>query len=62
VILLKKDAETMAEMKRRQGAAYLEPQRPLGMGSILIKVASKSAILLLKGNLGPTLGPTQFLV
>ncbi len=40
VILLKKDVETMEEMKRVLGDAYVQPQRPLGMGSSLVKVAS----------------------
>ncbi len=40
VILLKKDAETMEEMKRVLGNAYVQPHRPLGMGSSLVKLAS----------------------
>jgi hypothetical protein len=57
VVLLKKDAETMAEMKRTHGDEYLQPQRTLGMGSTLIKVTSNCALSLLKGNLGRNVGP-----
>jgi hypothetical protein len=62
VVLLKKENETMKEMKRLQGPAYVQPQRPLGMGSTLIKVASNCALILIRGSLGPTVGPTQFSV
>ena len=62
IVLFKKDAETMAKLKRTQDAAYLQPQRSLGMGSTLAKVAYNFALLLLKGNLGPTVGPTQLSV
>ena len=36
VVLLKKDANTMVAMKLAQGPAYLQPQRPLGMGSTFV--------------------------
>jgi len=39
VILLKKDAEMMAEMKRVTGDAYMQPLRILGMESTLIKLS-----------------------
>ena len=58
VILLKKDVKTMAKMKLSQGAAYLQPQRPLGMGSTVVKVASNYALLLLKSSLGSAVGLT----
>ena len=57
VILLKKDAETMAHVKLLQGKAYLQPQMPLCMGSTLVKVASNCA-LLIKGSLDLAIGPT----
>jgi hypothetical protein len=50
-ILLKKDAETIEEMKRVLGDAYVQPQRPLGMGSSLVKLASNSTLLSLGGSL-----------
>jgi hypothetical protein len=62
VVLLKKYAETMADLKRTQGAACLQPQRSLGMEFTQVKVTSNYALLVLKGNLGPTVGPTQFSV
>jgi hypothetical protein len=60
VVLLKKDAGTMVQLKRLQGDAYLKPQRPLGMGSTLVKVASNCALLIIKGSLGPAVGPALF--
>jgi len=60
VILLKKYAETMAQMKLLQGDAYLQPHRPLGMGSTLVKVASNCPLHLLNSCLGPAVGSTQF--
>ena len=62
VILLTKDAETMANMKLLQDDAYRQPPRPLGIGSTLMKVASNCALILVKGSLGPAVGPTQFSV
>jgi hypothetical protein len=58
VVLLKKDAETMAEIKRVIRDAYLRPQRPLGMESTFVKLASSCALSLLRGNIGPAIGPT----
>jgi len=60
VILLKKDVESTAQLNRFQGDAYLQPQKPLGMGSTLVKVASNCALLIIKGSLGPAVEPTQF--
>ena len=57
VILLKKDAETMAQLKRLQGDAYMQPQTPLGMGFTLVKVALICTLLLIKGSLGPAVVP-----
>ena len=62
VVLLKKDAEAMAQLKLPQCEAYRQPQRPLGIGSKLVKVISNCVLLLLKGYLGPTAGPTKFSV
>ncbi len=49
VVLLKKDAETMADMKQAQGPTYLQPQRPLGMGSNFVKLTSNCAMHLIRG-------------
>ena len=62
VVLHKKDAETMEEMKRLLGDAYMQPHKPLGMGSTLVKLVSNCAMFLLKGNLGPAVGPSRFFV
>ncbi len=62
VVLLKKDAETMDAMKQAQGLAYLHPQRPLGMGSTFVKLASNCALHLIRGAMGLAVGPTQFSV
>ena len=61
-ILLKKEAETMAAMKEALGADYVQPQRPLGMGSILVKIESNCALILPRGSLGVVVGPFQFSV
>ena len=62
VVLLKKDAYTMAAMKQAQGPAYLQPRRPLGMGSTFVKLASNCALHLIRGAMGPAVGPAQFSV
>jgi len=62
VILLKKDAETMVAMKADLGHAYVQPERPLGMGSTLVKIASNYALLMLRGSLGVVVVPSQFSV
>ena len=62
VFLLKKDAATMAEMKLAHGEMYLQPQRPLGMGSTLVKTACNCALILLRGSLGGDVGSSQFYV
>ena len=63
VILLKKDAETMTAMNEALGTNYFQPQRPLGMCSSLVKIASNCALLLLRsGSLGEAAGPSLFCV
>ncbi len=62
MVLLKKDAETMAHLRRLQGDAYLHPQRFLGMGSKLVKVASNCALLFIKGSIEPAVGTSQLFV
>ncbi len=62
VVLLKKDARTMVAMKHAQGPAYLQPQRPLGMGSTFVKLASNCTLHLIRGAMGPADGPAQFSV
>ena len=62
VVLLKKDAKTMEAMKQAQGPAYLQPRRPLGMGSTFVKLASNCALHFIRGAMGPVVGPAQFSV
>jgi hypothetical protein len=60
VIILKKDAKTMAAMKEELGVAYVQPHRSLGMGSTLVKNASNCALLMFRGSLGADVGPSLF--
>jgi hypothetical protein len=46
----------MAAIKLSHGVADLQPQRPMGMGSTLVKVASNYALHFLRGNLGLVVG------
>ena len=62
VILLKKDDDTKSAMKEAFGVGYLQPHRPLGTGSNLVKIASNYALLLLRGSLGAASGPSHFTV
>jgi hypothetical protein len=62
IVLLKKDATSMDAIKHQQGAAYAQPQRPIGMGTTIVKVACNGALLLVKDAMGPPLGPSQFAV
>ena len=52
----------MAAMKQAQGPAYLQPQRPLGMGSTFVKLASNRALHLIRGAMGHAVGLAQFSV
>lgn len=62
IILLKKDAATMEALKQAQGDAYLQPQRPIGMGTAITKLACNCALHLVKEAMGPAVGPAQFAV
>jgi hypothetical protein len=62
IVLLKKDAAAMEAPKQQQGAAYRQPQRPIGMGTALVKAACNCALLLVKDAMGPAVGHTQFAV
>ena len=44
IILLKKDTATMEALKAAQGEAYLQPRRPIGMGTALAKLACNCAL------------------
>ncbi len=62
IVLLKKDATTMEALKLKQGAACLQPQRPIGMGTAIVKAACNCALLMVKEAMGPPVGPSQFVV
>ena len=62
IILLKKDAAAMEAMKQQMGAAYKQPQRPIGMGTALVKAACNCALLMVKEAMGPAVGPSQFAI
>ena len=62
IILLKKDAESMEALTRAQGEAYLQPQRPIGMGTTVAKLACNCALQMVKDSMGPAVGPLQFAV
>jgi hypothetical protein len=57
IILLKKDAPAMEEVKARLGPAYVKPQRPIGMGTAIAKVACNCALLLVKEAMFQRLAP-----
>ena len=62
VILLKKNAEAMEQMKQRLGPTYVQPQRPIGIGMAIAKVTCNCALLLVKAAMGPAVRPSQFAV
>jgi hypothetical protein len=62
IVLLKKDAEQMQDLKDKQGEAYLQPQRSIGMGTALVKLACNCALTMFKDAMGTALGPSQFAV
>ena len=62
IVLLKKDAATMEALKKQQGEAYRQPQRPIGMDTALVKAACNCALTMVKEALGPSVGPTLFAV
>jgi len=62
IIMLIKDAASMEALKLAQGEAYLQPQRPIGMGTTFAKLACNCALHMVKEAMGPTMGPSQFAV
>jgi len=44
------------------GEAYLQPQRPIGMGTALVRLACNCALTMVKDAMGPAVGPRQFAV
>jgi hypothetical protein len=62
IVLLKKDAKTMETLKQQMGDAYLQPQRPIDMGTTIVKMACNCALTMIKEAMGPAVGPSQFAV
>ncbi len=62
VILLKKTEEEMAAMRAAMGEAYLQPQRPLGMGGALTKLAVVCVLGIVEAAVGVAACPHQFAV
>ena len=60
IILLKTDAASMEALNLAQGEAYLQPQRPIGMGTTVAKLACNCALKMVKEAMGQAVGPTQF--
>jgi hypothetical protein len=52
----------MQALKDKMGEAYLQPQRPIGMGIALIKLACNCALTMVQVAMGPAVGPGQFAV
>ena len=62
VALLKKDSATIQRARQEEGADFKLPVRPLGISCALVKAASQAALLEIKDQLAPTVGPSQFAV
>ena len=62
IVLLKKDAAAMAALKQQQGADYRQPQRPIGMGTALVKAACNCALHMVKEAMESAVGPGQFAI
>ena len=62
IVMLKKDAAAMEALKLQQGAAYLQPQRHIGMGTAIVKATCNCALLMVTDAMGPAVGPSQFAV
>jgi hypothetical protein len=48
IIMLKKNASSMEALKLAQGEAYLQPHRPIGMGTTVAKLACNCALHMVK--------------
>ena len=62
VVLLKKTDEEMAALKVKQGPLYKQPQRPLGMGSTIPKIAANCLLEKVQPAVGTSAGAHQFAV
>ena len=62
VVLLKKLEAEMEALRRKQGPAYRETQRPLGMGSTVPKIAANCVLEKMQPAVGATSGAHHFAV
>jgi hypothetical protein len=62
VILLKKTEEEMEALRQKQGSNYRQPQRPLGLGSTIPKIAANCVIAKVQLAIGVSAGAHQFAV
>ncbi len=62
VVLLKKTYEEMEALKLRQGPLYTQPQRPLGMGSTIPKIAANCLLGKVQPAVGVSAGAHHFAV
>ena len=58
IILLKNDVAAMNALKPAHGAAYLQTQRPIEMGSAIAKLACNYALQIVKEAMGLAVGPS----
>ena len=52
MVLLKKTEAEMADLRERQGDAYIQPHRPLGMGSAIPKLAASCVLGIVQPSVG----------
>jgi hypothetical protein len=62
VVLLKKTEEEIEALKLRQGRLYTQPQRSLGMGSTIPKIAANCILAKVQPAVGVSAGVHQFFV
>jgi hypothetical protein len=62
VIILKKTEEKMETMKRKQGPNYIQPQRPLGMGNTIPKVAANCILAKVQHAVAVSAGAHQIAI
>jgi hypothetical protein len=60
VVLLKKTDEEMEALKLKQGPLYKQPQRPLGMGSTIPKIAGNCLLEKVQPAVGISAGAHKF--
>jgi hypothetical protein len=62
VILLKKTEAEIEALGATQGEAYMQPHRPLGMGSAILKLVASGVLDIVQPVIGVATGANQFAV